>query len=749
MIEQIHLLCTIAGHPERHETIGFRSGVYRGYEFIADLQSAHDAYCHCDARIERVYKVEKEFPPEWDEEKPQVLETETSVVDESDSMHAHFPWPPRKTLVSILCDAAPPLSPISSDPTSSIGSKRSRQSFSDDSSDRSGSEQKRPRTRSPSPIPSSRKHSFDLSLPHGRFDFPSSLMSPQVAFVDKTQLIAGLPARFTRLLLRPPRFGKTALLSTLAHYYDIREAETFPQDFGSLAVVTTHPPDTEPHNQHLCLMFNFSQIARPCDVEEFKMNLSSTISVVLRGFVRKYASELQIPDPTGYLETVPQNTLLGSVLNLVRSRDLTIFAGVDNYDAPIRKGLFPHPDSPAPLHGLATQSQLEALMEAHFWKPMCDASDVVHKIFVTGTFPLNLPSLQSCSLLDHVAPHGLYPCGFTEKEAQDFSQMVMDDSLDVAELRRSCGQYTFSHPTSSTEPVFHPDQLIARIYDTITGGDSNDASSFVHLPYTFAHLPAETDIAGAVATAGLIDLIATGAIETNTPADALVQLDGTTVTWSALYYLGAVTYDLDLPGTLRLGNIAVLSMIHSEIDKIFSARYDLHEAFYQIWKKGDADVLVELLTEVLRDLAPRYFGKTHEPDLRGVFELVLGNQLAGEPRCIMGPLELFSTTGVSRVKMRDPTDVKRLCHWELRTLTLNGLWRATNLNDDKPTAEALETLHKELLGDEEEQLLERPYAVWSPDHGAMETVLVRSFLQTEPDTPFFLAVGGARVLMRS
>ncbi|KAJ7615045.1 hypothetical protein DFH06DRAFT_128634 [Mycena polygramma] len=647
---------------------------------------------------------------------------------------------------------APPLSPISSDSTSSIGSKRSRQSFPDDSSDHSGNEQKRARTRSPSPIPSSRKHSFDLSvnrkLPHSRFDFPSSLMSPQVAFVDKTQLIVGLPAKFQHLLLRPPCFGKTALLSTLAHYYDIHEAETFPQDFGSLAVVTTNSPNTEPHNQHLCLMFNFSQIARPCDVEELDMNLSSTISVVLRGFVRKYASELQISDPTGYLGTVPQNTLLESVLNLVRSRDLTIFAGVDDYDAPIRKGLFPHPDSSGPLHGLATQTQLEALMEAHFWKPLCDASDVVHKIFVTGTFPLNLPSLQSCPLLDHVAPHGLSPCGFTEKEAQDFSRMVMDDSLDVAELRRSCGQYTFSHPTGSTEPVFHPNQLIARIYDTISGGDSNDASSFAHLPYTFAHLPEETDVAGAVATAGLIDLIATGAIETDTPVDTLIQLDGTTVTWTALYYLGAVTYDLDLPGTLRLGNIAVLSMIHSEIDKIFSARYDLHEAFYQIWKKGDADVLVELLTEVLRDLTPRYFGKTHEPDLRGVFELVLGNKLAGEPKCIMGPLELFSTTGVSRVKMRDPTDVKRLCYWELRTLTLSGLWRATNPNDDKPTPEALQTLYKELLEDEEEQLLERPYAVWSPNLGAMETVLVRSFLQTEPDTPFFLAVGGARVLMR-
>ncbi|KAJ6507407.1 hypothetical protein C8R47DRAFT_93192 [Mycena vitilis] len=262
---------------------------------------------------------------------------------------------------------------------------------------------------------------------------------------------------------------------------------------------------------------------------------------------------------------------------------------------------------------------------------------------------------------------------------------------------------------------------------------------------TFEHLPEESDVAGTVTTT---DLIASGAIETDMPMSALIQLDGTSVTWSALCYLGAVTYDLHLPGVLRLGNTAVLSMIHSRIDMILAARYDLAEDSYQIWKKSNAKALVGLLTKVLRNLTPRSFGKIHEPDLRGVFELVLGNKLGGKPECIMGPLELYSTTGVSFVKMRDPTAVRQISHWELRTLTLRGLWRARNPNDDKPTSEALRTLHEELMKDEEEQLLERPYAVWSPSLGAMETVLVRSFIEAKPDTPLFLAVGGARVLIR-
>jgi hypothetical protein len=49
----------------------------------------------------------------------------------------------------------------------------------------------------------------------------------------------------------------------------------------------------------------------------------------------------------------------------------------------------------------------------------------------------------------------------------------------------------------------------------------------------------------------------------------------------------------------------------------------------------------------------------------------------------------------------------------------------------------------------EDDLLARPYAEWSPALNAMETVLVGSFLLSElPESPQFLAVGGARILLR-
>jgi hypothetical protein len=103
-----------------------------------------------------------------------------------------------------------------------------------------------------------------------------------------------------------------------------------------------------------------------------------------------------------------------------------------------------------------------------------------------------------------------------------------------------------------------------------------------------------------------------------------------------------------------------------------------------------------------------------------------------------------------RIRARDPAnaDKKGVGHWELRTLTLRGLWRAANPNDTEPSAEALRTLHEELAQDDEERLLARPYIEWSPVRNAAETVLVRSFVEAELDVPLFVAVGGAHVLTR-
>jgi hypothetical protein len=153
------------------------------------------------------------------------------------------------------------------------------------------------------------------------------------------------------------------------------------------------------------------------------------------------------------------------------------------------------------------------------------------------------------------------------------------------------------------------------------------------------------------------------------------------------------------------------------------------------------------LSNVLRDQVKSSYGKRFEPDLRGISELVMANVICPHSDRLVDGIEFFSPDGITRIRIKDPLD-NVVRPWELRTLTLRGIWRGTNLNDDEPSLEDLQKLHEELMDDDEEHLLDRPYRIWSPSLQAMETVLVRSFLEPTPEVPLFLAVGGARVLAR-
>ncbi|KAJ7673044.1 hypothetical protein DFH06DRAFT_1467457, partial [Mycena polygramma] len=276
----------------------------------------------CEWRNGRVYKVERAFPSELDEHP----EEEISLIGQCDSMFEHFPRNPYRRMVRIMCDAPPPLLPIYS---GSTGSKRPRQSLNESSGGR-GDERKRAKTSFFDELSNPTTHSLDrstvpcrqtlvfqvhLKLPSTRVDFPYFLENPSIAFIDKTHCIHELPARYKCLLLRPPRFGKSALLSTLTHYHDIHTAETFHEDFGALAVVTKAPVNAPPPDRHLCLVFRFSPLRASSSRDEFVRNLKKEMAMALEDFLEEYAEELLgHVDPFGYLQEASEGDLLQNVI---------------------------------------------------------------------------------------------------------------------------------------------------------------------------------------------------------------------------------------------------------------------------------------------------------------------------------------------------------------------------------------------------------------------------------------------------
>ncbi|CAG8556439.1 11661_t:CDS:2 [Funneliformis caledonium] len=78
-------------------------------------------------------------------------------------------------------------------------------------------------------------------------------------YADKTMYIERIENnRFVLMFLRPKRFGKSLLLSTLKYFYDINEAPYFRSLFGSLDICK-HASELS-HNKFLILKWDFSKI---------------------------------------------------------------------------------------------------------------------------------------------------------------------------------------------------------------------------------------------------------------------------------------------------------------------------------------------------------------------------------------------------------------------------------------------------------------------------------------------------------
>ncbi|KAJ6475778.1 hypothetical protein C8R47DRAFT_668878 [Mycena vitilis] len=753
--EEYTFVCALFDHAV-FETATFDPETYRAFQLVIDLQKSHDAHCSCGTRIDSLYRAPFKRPAEGGTIIKNLGDGFAHEIRPFDFLAEHFPTPPDPSIVNIVCSTAmPPSSPGSS--SSGRGN---------------GHDRKRTRTRSLSP-PTSLDTSFSsenpsnkqpvlssldnrLRLPLPEYDFGKTFTEPVFAWIDKSQSIIQLPDQFRYLLLRPPRFGTTAFLSTLEHYYDMHKAANFSKAFKS-AVATKDPSGEQTHNQHLFISFQLSQFAILSDLENFVDSFNGHVVAALHCFVEEYASELQVTDPEQFLQS-HDSDLLTHTLELVKRSPYTLFVAIDDYDAPSQSRSFAASNEVD--DECLTQQDIESYIDSHFWGPLHKGSAAIAKLFVVGTFPL--PTLNNLQLLNLNVEAALdLCCGFTEPEALRLAESYLGHTPNIADLRRSCGQYIFSSPDmagGSVTPVLHPQRVLSRLAEL---EQDHTLPAYLYpfgrLPSILAHLPDESDIPEAATVDGLIHLVASGALQIDTFMEAPLHPppECPIVPWSVLYYLGALTRDRHSPSTFRLASSAVMSLIHERVDSILAARHGLKRQLLcaiEAWHSGsDTTLLPNLLAEVLRDQTTRSFGSRHEPDLRGIVELVLGTTCCEAPQRLIGPMDLFSSSGVSRVGVRavaSDGDNKGIQHWELRTLTLHGLWRATNANDDEPSVDDLRTLHEELMQDDEEYLIARPYSVWSPALNTMETVLVRSFVETELDEPLFLAVGGARVLTR-
>lgn len=114
------------------------------------------------------------------------------------------------------------------------------------------------------------KAQASITIPYAVADF-SDLRERGFYYVDKTKYIPRLENYNAPVFLRPRRFGKSLLVSTLAHYYDRTVAGRFEELFGGTYIGSNPTPE---HNQYLVIRYDFSKMVMADSMEGLAQNFN-------------------------------------------------------------------------------------------------------------------------------------------------------------------------------------------------------------------------------------------------------------------------------------------------------------------------------------------------------------------------------------------------------------------------------------------------------------------------------------------
>ena len=174
-----------------------------------------------------------------------------------------------------------------------------------------------------------------MRVPYAKADF-AAIRTQNYFYVDKTEFIAKLENMVEHHLvfLRPRRFGKSTLISTLASYYDINKTDQFDKLFGGLWI---HEYPTPKKNAYLVLRFDFSAVASEGTPEEIRKSFAKQVKSPISLFISRYAA--LIPELNELTSNVsPSSTetdaaaLMTDLLTTVEKAGRQVYVLIDEYD---------------------------------------------------------------------------------------------------------------------------------------------------------------------------------------------------------------------------------------------------------------------------------------------------------------------------------------------------------------------------------------------------------------------------------
>ena len=239
-------------------------------------------------------------------------------------------------------------------------------------------------------------------------------------YVDKTDYIPRLEAYNAPVFLRPRRFGKSLLVSTLAHYYDRTLTHRFEDLFGG-TYIGSHP--TPEHNRYMIIRYDFSAMVMADNMEGLEQNFN----ILNRGPVEIMVTHNRDLFGDFQFSTRENATqMLEEVLAYARAHDLPpVYILIDEYDNFTNQLLTSYND---PLYEKVTTA--DSFLRTFFKvikKGIGEGS--IRTCFCTGVLSVTMDDLTSGYNIAEILTlesDFINMLGFTHAEADAYLRYVLD-----------------------------------------------------------------------------------------------------------------------------------------------------------------------------------------------------------------------------------------------------------------------------------------------------------------------------------
>ena len=258
-----------------------------------------------------------------------------------------------------------------------------------------------------------------IKLPIG-IDIFEKMDREEFYYVDKTNFIPRLENYNAPVFLRPRRFGKSLLVSTLACYYDRTKADRFEELFGG-TWIGEHP--TEEHNRYMIVRYDFSKMVMADDMEGLERNFNdlnrSPVEIMVT-HNRDLFKDFQ------FSSKKEASKMLEEALGYAREHGLPkVYVLIDEYDNFTNQLLTAYKD---PLYEQVTTK--DSFLRTFFKVIKAGIGEgSIRTCFCTGVLPVTMDDLTSGYNIAEILtlhPRFLDMLGFTYEEASAYLRYVLD-----------------------------------------------------------------------------------------------------------------------------------------------------------------------------------------------------------------------------------------------------------------------------------------------------------------------------------